>query len=190
MLSTVSCPPVAVGGAVSDRVAAAAPVRLACASRSLGRLALVAPTCLPAAAGATAVMTLQRPKPKEAKPAVAVPAREVPLTAALRQWQLSILAMAELPGRDGVRCRPYVAKLSSMIENKCEEVTRLIDAYHAAHPHEIINANNSSNNNTLVSDDDILVDTSAVSRGGGNRGGGGKGAKKKKKASKKKKKKK
>eukprot|EP01046_Picozoa_sp_COSAG06_P022237 COSAG06_NODE_1712_length_8632_cov_71.258409_6_plen_49_part_00 len=36
-------PPVALRGAVSGRVAAATPVRLACASRSLGRLALVAP---------------------------------------------------------------------------------------------------------------------------------------------------
>ena len=38
-------------GAVSGRVAAATPVRPACASRSLGRLALVALTCLPRAIG-------------------------------------------------------------------------------------------------------------------------------------------
>ena len=60
MLSTVTCPPVAVRGAVSDRVAAAAPVRLACASRSLGRLALVAPTCLPAAASVSIYTILSR----------------------------------------------------------------------------------------------------------------------------------
>ena len=60
LLSTVSCPPVAVRGAVSGRVAAATPVRLACASRSLGRLALVAPTCLPAAASVSIYTILSR----------------------------------------------------------------------------------------------------------------------------------
>ena len=60
LLSTVSCPPVAVRGGVSDRVAAAAPVWLACASRSLGRLALVAPTCLPAAASVSIYTILSR----------------------------------------------------------------------------------------------------------------------------------
>ena len=47
-------------GAVSGRVAAATPVRLACASRSLGRLALVAPTCLPAAASLSIYTILSR----------------------------------------------------------------------------------------------------------------------------------
>ena len=47
-------------GAVSGRVAAATPVRLACASRSLGRLALVAPTCLPAAASVSIYTILSR----------------------------------------------------------------------------------------------------------------------------------
>ena len=40
--------------------AAAAPVRLACASRSLGRLALVALTCLPAAASVSIYTILSR----------------------------------------------------------------------------------------------------------------------------------
>ena len=61
LLSTVSCPPVAVRGAVSGRVAAATPVRLACASRSLGRLALVALTCLPAAASFSISKQLHSP---------------------------------------------------------------------------------------------------------------------------------
>ena len=47
-------------GAVSGRVAAATPVRLACASRSLGRLALVAPTCLPAVASLSIYTILSR----------------------------------------------------------------------------------------------------------------------------------
>ena len=47
-------------GAVSGRVAAATPVRLACASRSLGRLALVALTCLPAAASFSIYTILSR----------------------------------------------------------------------------------------------------------------------------------
>ena len=47
-------------GAVSGRVAAATPVRPACASRSLGRLALVAPTCLPAAASLSIYTILSR----------------------------------------------------------------------------------------------------------------------------------
>ena len=60
LLSTVSCPPVAVRGAVSGRVAAATPVRPAYASLSSGRLALVAPTCLPAVASLSIYTILSR----------------------------------------------------------------------------------------------------------------------------------
>ena len=80
MLSTVSCPPVAVRGAVSGRVAAATPVRLACASRSLGRLALVALTCLPAAASVSIYTILSRPLSSLPSPPKQPPPHRSPTT--------------------------------------------------------------------------------------------------------------
>ena len=100
LLSTVSCPPVAVRGAVSGRVAAATPVRLACASRSLGRLALVAPTCLPAAASLSIytilsryTLTMLRALTLRRRPAVTLSPARTPL----EQRPLSPDVIAPLP---------------------------------------------------------------------------------------------
>ena len=87
-------------GAVSGRVAAATPVRLACASRSLGRLALVALTCLPAAASVSIyailsryTLTMLRALTLRRRPAVTLSPARTPL----EQRPLSPDVIAPLP---------------------------------------------------------------------------------------------
>ena len=87
-------------GAVSGRVAAATPVRLACASRSLGRLALVALNCLPAVASVSIyailsryTLTMLRALTLRRRPAVTLSPARTPL----EQRPLSPDVIAPLP---------------------------------------------------------------------------------------------
>ena len=108
------------GGAVSDRVAAAAPVRLACASRSLGRLALVAPTCLPAAASLSIytilsryTLTMLRVLTLRRRPAVTLSPARTPLEQ--RPLSPDVIAPLPWPAADQVAAAGAPSRSSSSI---------------------------------------------------------------------------